>query len=81
MVEGEGKIQLQLSEIHLKKTKVETEKALALNQQPLTWERLKDAEKIAVAELVQREHSGWSLGDTFPCTERILANTGNTRCV
>ena len=77
MVEGEGKIQLQLSEIQLKKTKVETEKAL----NPLTWERLKDAEKIAVAELVQREHSGWSLGDTFPCTERILANTGNTRCV
>ena len=79
MVEGEEKIQVQLSKIHLKKIQVETEKALALN--PLTWGRLKDAEKIAVAELVQREHSGWSLGDTFSCTERILANTGNTRCV
>ena len=79
MVASEEKIQSQLSEIHLKKKKVETEKALAHN--PLTWGRLKDAEKIAVAGLVQREHSGWSLGDTFPCTERILANTGNTRCV
>ena len=38
MVEGEGKIQLQLSEIQLKKTKVETEKALALN--PLTWGKI-----------------------------------------
>ena len=79
MVEGGKKIQLQLGEFHLKKIKVETEKALALN--PLTWGRLKDAEKIAVAGLVQREHSGGSLGDTFSCTERILAKTGNTRCV
>ena len=38
MVEGEEKIQLQLSEIHLKKTKIETEKALALN--PLTWGKI-----------------------------------------
>ena len=38
MVEGEEKIQVQLSEIHLKKIKVETEKALALN--PLTWGKI-----------------------------------------
>ena len=36
MVEGEEKIQLQLSEIQLKKTKVETEKAL----NPLTWGKI-----------------------------------------
>ena len=36
MVEGEEKIQLQLNEIQLKKTKVETEKAL----NPLTWGKI-----------------------------------------